>query len=100
MSTFAYGVAETSHTMPPMGRQNTKIATRTNTVAKTNVLRSAAGGMNCVHHRLKAGRAMMLCWTPKSAMSERSTASACQNGTAGPTSMLRGTKKFPTKPMK
>ena len=53
-----------------MGRHCQKSRISTRLVASTNVLRSTGCGTNLVHHRLKVGRAMMLCWIPKAAIKQ------------------------------
>ena len=52
-----------------------------------------------VHQRLKAGRAMMLCWSAKMDIKMRSTTIAIASAAVAPLSIVLGTTKFPTKPM-
>ena len=66
---------------------------------KTKVLRSSGFGMNCVHHCLKAGRAMMVCWTPKMRINRKSTRTAVPTGPTGPESTDLGIGKWPRNPI-
>jgi hypothetical protein len=62
------------------------------------VLRSTGDGTNCVHHRLKAGRAMTLSGTAKKSRSRMSMRIAARSEPGGPESIDFGTRIPPTNP--
>ena len=62
--------------------------------------RSIGCGTTRVHQRLKPGRAITLCWTPNSAISARSTASAAGVFPAAPESIDVGTNRPVSHPIR
>src|SRR4051812_44627842 len=81
------------------GRHCQKIRPRQALDRRTNVLRSIDLGMIRVHQRLKAGRAMTVCWATKAASSAVLINRERTSGPGVPVSIDLGTPQLPTKPI-
>lgn len=63
------------------------------------MLRSAALGITVVHHRLNAGRAMMVCWSTNRVSSPVLMRRESRTGPGVPVSIDLGTTQPPTNPI-
>ena len=90
----------TCQTTPGIGRHCQARRHSSRLVTNTKVLRSTCSGMMVVHQRLKADRAMIVCWMAKSASRPRLTATAIPMGPGTPESRVLGTPKPPMKPIR
>jgi len=97
-------VPRKSHSVPASGRHPLNSRSSAMLARSTKVLRSMTGGTMRVHQRLKAGRAITLCWMAKMPSSSTSMSRESSSGSplapgGKPKSTDFGTSRLPTKPI-